>query len=313
MIRWGIIGLGNIAMRFMNSLAHHEDGITYAVASLTALKRDRFHEQYPAIKVYQNYDELLDDPAIDAIYIALRHNDHYQWALKALQRGKAVLCEKPATLSYEQTKELCETSQKEKVFFMEAMKTRCVPMMEKLKKVDIGTIQRVETSFCYESAYREGHYLYDQNQGGILYDVGTYNIATTLFWIKSPLKNIQTYSEKKYGVDAYDEVELCFEDGSTALLQMALDRNLPKKMRVIGSLGYLEAEPFYRPETVKVTLNSKESYSLYAPYIIDDFYTEIQEVHDCLKMGFIESSKMTHLDSLECMKIMEKIKESFDD
>lgn len=313
MIHWGIIGLGNIALRFMNSLSHHEEGITYAVASLTASKRDCFHEKYPAVKVYQNYDDLLNDPKVDAVYIALRHNDHYQWALKSLHSGKAVLCEKPATLSYQQTKDLCETSKKENVFFMEAMKTRFVPMMEKLKQVDIGTIQRVETSFCYESAYREGHYLYDLDQGGILYDVGSYNIAATLFWIDSPIKSIHTLSEKKYGIDAYDEVELCFENGSTALLQMALDRNLPKKMRVIGSLGFLEAEPFYRPETVKVTFNSKESYTLNAPYIIDDFYTEIQEVHDCMSKGFIESPKMTHQDSLECMKIMEKIKESFDD
>lgn len=313
MIHWGIIGLGNIAMRFMNSLSHHEEGITYAVASLTALKRDRFQEQYPAIKVYQNYDELLDDPKVDAVYIALRHNDHYQWALKALHRGKAVLCEKPATLSYMQTKELCETAKKENVLFMEAMKTRFVPMMEKLKQVDIGTIQRVETSFCYESAYREGYYLYDQYQGGILYDVGTYNIAAILFWINSPLKSLQSHCEKKYGVDAYDEVETCFENGSTAFLQMALDRNLPKKMRVIGSLGYLEAEPFYRPETVKVTLNSKESYTLYAPYIVDDFYTEIEEAHHCIHQGLVESPKMTHQDSLECMRMMEKIKESFDD
>lgn len=316
MIRWGIIGLGNIAMRFMKSLANSNEGVLYGVASLTPKKREMFQRQYPHIRVYEDYESLLDDPQIDAVYIAVRHQDHYQWAKEALQRQKAVLCEKPATLSYQQTKELCDLANLHQTFFMEAMKTRFVPLALELKKVIdegiIGDILKVETSFCYEIEYRQGSYLFETDQGGILYDVGTYNLAATLDYIHSPVRSIVTKIEKKYSVDVYDYVEIIFESGQRAILEMAMDRQKDKKMTIYGSLGYITAEPFYRPEQAKIFVNNQETV-LQKSYIYDDFFTEIEEVHRCLKNHWIESPRMTFQDSLDCIKVMERIKECFHD
>ncbi len=313
MIRWGIIGLGNIAMRFINSLANSSQGHLYAVASLTPSKRESFHQQYPGIHMYDSYEKLLDDECIDAVYIATRHADHYQWAKAALEKHKAVLCEKPATLSYQQTAHLCQLAKQNQTFFLEAMKTRFVPLVAEIKKViesgEIGDVLRVETSFCYDVDYREGHYLFDLQQGGILYDVGTYNLATILDYIHSPLQSIQTKWEKKFGVDAYDWVELTFESGQTGLLEMAMDRQKDKQMTIYGTLGKIQATPFYRPESAAIIVNDSTR-TIHKSYIYDDFFTEIEEVHDCLKNHLIESPKMTFQDSLNCMAIMEKIKES---
>lgn len=71
MIRWGIIGLGNIAMRFINSLANSSQGHLYAVASLTPSKRESFHQQYPGIHMYDSYEKLLDDECI-VLFISQR-------------------------------------------------------------------------------------------------------------------------------------------------------------------------------------------------------------------------------------------------
>lgn len=316
MIRWGILGIGNIAMRFMNSLANSEDGHLYAAASLTAHKRVSFHQLYPNVKVYDDYTTLLNDPSIDVVYIATRHLDHYQWAKAALERKKAVLCEKPATLSYQQTKELCELAKTQQTFFMEAMKTRFVPLVADMKKVVddglLGDILRIETAFCYDVDYREGHYLFEADQGGILNDVGTYNIATTLDYIHSPVQSVESTVVKKYGVDAYDYVEIIFASGQTALLEMALDRQKDKKMTIYGTQGTMTAEPFYRPEFAKITINNQEKV-IQKAYIHDDFFTEIEEVHHCLKNHKIESPRMTFQDSIDCMAVMEKIRESFHD
>lgn len=316
MIRWGILGMGNIAMRFMKSLENSETGYLYAGASLTTAKREQMTIEHPDILMYSTYDELLGDPQVDAVYIATRHNDHYRWAKAALLKKKAVLCEKPATLSYNQTLELCQLAKENQIFFMEAMKTRFVPLVADMKKVivsgEIGEIQRIETSFCYDVDYHEGHYLFDQDQGGILYDVGTYNIATTLDYITSPLQKVLTHVEFQNGIDSYDEVELFFESGQTARLEMALDRNKEKIMTIYGTQGTMTAVPFYRPEQAIITIHNQQRI-IEKPYVYDDFYTEIEEVHRCLKDHRIESPRMTFQDSLDCISVMEKIKESFHD
>lgn len=88
MVKWGILGAGNIAARFIESLFHSQEGELYAVASFTEEKRNYYKEKFPEIQVYKDYFELLDDPQVDAIYIATRHKDHYRWAKEALIRKK---------------------------------------------------------------------------------------------------------------------------------------------------------------------------------------------------------------------------------
>lgn len=312
MIRWGVLGLGSIATRFLESLVLHTEGEGYAAASYTAEKRNRFTELYPQMKVYNDYDDLLNDSKVDAVYIALPHADHYKWALKALQKGKAVLCEKPATLSYKETKELCDVSKENGVLFIEGIKTRFIPLVSELKKIDVGKIQRIETSFCYRREFNAEQFLFHPVQGGILYDVGSYCLGMILFWIDSPLKSIESNVKYKHGVDAEDWIELTFQSGQTALLEMSLDEERPRSMTVFGSSGKIEATPFYRPETATMISGNGEIKTFSKEYIYDDFYTEIAEVHDCLKKGIVESPKMTHKDSLKCVELIEIIKNSFE-
>lgn len=317
MIHWGILGLGNIASRFMKGLSYSENGKLYAVASQTDFKRESFAKEHQDVKVYSSYDELLEDENIDAVYIALRHADHYHWAKEALLRNKAVLCEKPATLSYWQTKELCELSKKKHTFFMEAMKTRFIPLIDDIKDIiakgTIGDVLRVETAFCSDVPYNEKSYLFDQIQGGALYDVAIYNIASILDYIDSPVCEVKTKCVKAYGVDAYDEVEVLFESGQTALIEVAIDRKKPKSMKIIGTKGTIHAEPFYRPTKAIVKFHNGESFTGEKPYIYDDFYGEIEEVHKCIGYVQVESERMSHQDSLDCMKLIEMIKESMHD
>ena len=156
----------------MQGLAYFDDASLYAIASYTAKKREEFVHEHPDVIAYDDYHALLDDKNIDAVYIAMRHNDHYQWAKEALMKGKAVLCEKPATLSLNQTQELCYLAIQNHTFFMEAMKTRFIPLIDDIKKeLDsgvIGDILNIETYFCSDVPYQPQHYLFDEKQGGAL-------------------------------------------------------------------------------------------------------------------------------------------------
>ena len=110
MIRWGIIGGGNIAHRFAESLKHFEGGELAAVSCRTQEKAEAFSREYPCRYIYDDYDRLLENEEIDAVYIGLPHDLHCQWAVRAMEAGKAVLCEKPAVLNAEETKEICRIS-----------------------------------------------------------------------------------------------------------------------------------------------------------------------------------------------------------
>ncbi len=310
MIRWGIIGLGRITHRFIEGLSYCDDGMLYAGASRTFETRKQFQKEHPNVKVYDNYDELLDDPMIDVVYIALRHKDHYEWSKKALLKNKAVLCEKPATLYYHQILDLVRISQQNHIFFMEAMKSRFIPLRDRLKtliqKDAIGDIIRIETSFCNQVPYDEKSYFFEKDQGGALYDVAIYNIASILDFISSQFEDIHIQQIRQYGVDVYDDIEIQFDSHQTARIECALDRQKEKKMVIIGTKGRIECVPFYRPTQATVIIND-ESYIIEQPYINDDFYTEIKAVHDAFNHHWNEHPQMTHDDSLRCIQLLENI------
>ncbi len=307
MIRWGVIGAGKIAARFIESLSHSDEGMLYAVASYTASKRELYKDK--ACIVYDDYMKLIDDKNVDVVYIALPHASHYKWALEALKHHKHVLCEKPATLSYSMTKELCDLSKENNVLFLEGMKSRFVPLIEELyrmnQKGELGHIQTIKTSFCSDASYDETCYLYDTKQGGALYDVGIYNIAKILDFIDDEIVSIGGTVEFKNGIDYYDYIELKFKGGQSAVIECAIDRAKEKSMIIETDAGVLKATPFYRPEVAY--FNDKQ---LHIPYIYDDFYTEILEVHKCIKEGRYESERMTHKDSLLCIELIERIRAS---
>lgn len=313
MIQWGIIGLGNIARRFAEGLSLSENGKLYAAASHSEEKRNYFQNKYN-IKTYADYHQLLNDENIDAIYIALPHGHHYQWAKEALNKNKAVLCEKPVTLFLEQLEELIEISQRKHIFFMEAMKTRFIPMNKEINKLikehKLGDILRIETSFCNDVPYNEYSYLFDKKQGGILFDCGIYNIASILQFIDSDIKDIKGKYVIKYDVDVDDEIELLFVSGQSAMIECSMIQSKEKEMRIYGSLGTLVCSPFYRPQDITLEYNDGNVYKdeiLYEKG--NDFYSEIEEVHRCLNNDEIESSLMTHLDSRKCIELMLRIKE----
>lgn len=152
MIKWGIIGAGNIANRFANSLEEVTDGELYAVANRTIEKAETFKANHPCEKAYGSYQELLDDDQVDAVYIALPHKYHLEWVLKAIQAGKAILCEKPATINQAEVSKIEAALNAKPVFFMEAMKSRFTPAYQAVKELvaqgEIGEVHTVTTSLC---------------------------------------------------------------------------------------------------------------------------------------------------------------------
>lgn len=314
MIKWGIIGLGNIANRFAKSLSYSNDGELYAIASKTKEKLNVFYEEHKCEKLYEDYDELLKDKDIDAVYIAIPHGLHKYWAIKALKHKKAVLCEKPVGLNAEEMREIKEEVILNNTFFMEAMKTRFISLIHDIKKIiknkEIGEITEIEANFCnHVTDIKEGSYLLDKIQGGALLDVGVYPLSFVMDMVDSKVKEVKSSMEvNEAGVDSYFKAILTFENGVTGIIEGAFDRNKERTAIIRGTKGYIEIPIYNRPSKATIFINHSESYTIEKELEFDDMYAEIKEVHNCLKSSKLQSEYLSLDESIRVMEILDEIK-----
>ncbi|OCB00796.1 Gfo/Idh/MocA family protein [Clostridium beijerinckii] len=314
MIRWGIIGLGNIALRFAKSLSYSNEGKLYAIASRTKEKRHEFYDKYNCEKVYESYNELLRDEEVDAVYIALPHGFHKHWSIEALKHKKAVLCEKPVGINSEEMVEIKKEALLNSTFFMEAMKTRFIPIISDIKKVirnkEIGDITAIEANFCNNvENIKPGSYLLDKDQGGALLDVGIYPLSFVMDMIDSEVKSVKSYMDiNESGVDSYFKAILTFEDGVIGTIEGAIDRNKERTAIIRGTNGWMEIPMYNRPNKAVVNLNSGKSYTIEKDIEFDDMYAEIKEVHNCLEESKLESDYLTLNESIRVMEVLDRIR-----
>ncbi|MDR3596120.1 Gfo/Idh/MocA family oxidoreductase [Clostridium sp.] len=314
MIRWGIIGLGNMAMRFAKSLSYSKEGELYAIASKTKEKRNAFYEKYNCEKVYEDYDKLLNDEKLDTVYIALPHGLHKYWSIKALRKNKAVLCEKPVGLNSEEMKEIKEEAILNNKFFMEAMKTRFIPLIQDIKRIirsnEIGEITTIEASFCNSvTEIKDGSYLLDKKQGGALLDVGIYPLSFIMDMIDSEVKAVKSNMEiNQAGVDSYFKAILTFQNGVTGTVEGAFDRNKERTAIIKGTKGCIEIPIYNRPSKVIVHLNESKPYTIEKELEFDDMYAEIEEVHQCLKKSKLQSDYLSLDESIRVMEVLDEIR-----
>jgi len=164
-VRWGFIGAGYIAkLALYPALLNSKDGEIYAVG---AKDRERGLALSPSGLVYTDYDELLADPKVEAIYISLPNSLHIEWSIKAMRAGKHVLCEKPAAMNVAQLKEAIAVANETGLIFMEASWNRWHPRTLRLKEiVDSGVIGEVKT---IRSAFTHAEALTSMNTPNTLY------------------------------------------------------------------------------------------------------------------------------------------------
>src|SRR5690606_6238892 len=184
-IRWGIIGLGHIANKFATDLLTIKDAELYAVASRKEESANKFASKYGAKKAYGTYEELANDPNIDAVYIATPHTFHRKNTLMCLEKGIAVLCEKPFAMNINEVEEMIAKSLEKDVLLMEAMWTYFLPhyqyVLEFLKRKELGEIIKIEADFGGKPTYDVTHRLFNKELGGgSLLDIGIYPIFVAL-------------------------------------------------------------------------------------------------------------------------------------
>ncbi|MFV0480284.1 MAG: Gfo/Idh/MocA family protein [Anaerorhabdus sp.] len=315
MITWGILGAGKIAHRFAESLSKVSDSKLVAVAARKEEKAIAFQTRYKAEKYYVDYEDLIHDDGIDAIYLALPHQLHKEWAIKAMEMGKAVLCEKPAVLSPLEMKEIIETAQSSNVLFMEALKSRFVPLhhelMELIASGVIGEVSHIETSMCIQLPTDEmgSTYHTQPHYGGALLDGGIYSASLIELFLSGEIQLDKLEFDVRDDVDYY--IDAYLSDGVvSARLEAAFDRSKPRNAVITGDKGSIEVIDFHRAQKMIVRVGSEEK-EIVHPYLVDDFYGQLTHFSNLIKSGAKQSDVMSLHHSLRCISIIECIKKGY--
>lgn len=257
-IRWGIIGPGSIAKAFFGGVNGSQHGVIAAIATRDPSKPN-LATDFPGIRVVHGYDALLADPEIDAVYIAVPHTGHAEWAIKAAQAGKHALVEKPFALSAHEISAVLHAHKKAGTFAGEAFMYRLHPqtakLLELIKSGVIGEVRMIQSSFGFSMGkFQPGHRLFasDLAGGGIL-DVGGYPVSMSRLIagaalgkpFADPIKVAGTAKLNAEGTDDWAAAVLTFENGIVAQVSCAVMANLDNVLRIHGSDGRIEVPDFW--------------------------------------------------------------------
>lgn len=251
-IRWGILSTGRIAQWFVEDFASVGNGQVVAVASRSLQSAQSFASRHGIGSAYGDYHEMLADPDVDVVYIGTPHTLHHQNCLDALSAGKAVLCEKPMTVSPAKCRSLRASAQQTGVYLMEAMWTWFLPAIRKAREWvaegRIGTLRHIKADFGYPVLpYDPGRREYDAALGGgCLLEMGIYPVALAwLFSGRDPLSLQVTSKFAPNGVE--DDLTVIFDYGdATATLATSFRCKLQNWAYIIGDEGYVAIPDFWR-------------------------------------------------------------------
>lgn len=313
-IKWGIIGLGGIANKLAQAVTSMSNVELVAVASRSKEKSETFGNKYGVTKdkCYGSYDEIVKDEEVEVIYVAVPHNFHKELSILCLKNSKAVLCEKPVTISEEEIREVIKVAEENKVFFMEAMKTRFLPVHRRAKELieegKIGEVRLLQADFGSLVPFDPEGRIYNKDlAGGALLDVGVYNISYSAFIFGNKPKAIDsTLYIGKTGVDENVSVTLTYENGEQAQLYGAVNAPTIREANIIGTKGRICIPRYSSGEKVILISDGKEEV-IDLPFEINGFEYQIEEVSNCIREGKLESKVMSWQDSIEVMKIMDEV------
>lgn len=231
-ILWGIIGLGNIAQKFATDLATVNNCELLAVASRSQEKATIFAKQFGAIRTYNSYEQLANDVEVDAVYIATPHAFHKEHSILCLQHKKAVLCEKPFAMNFQEVNEMISVAKENNTLLMEALWTCFLPhfnfILEIIENKKYGNLKKLEADFGFHRPYNTDSRLFKKEVGGgSLLDIGIYPIFTALSTLGTPntIKAKATFF--KNGADSSCSMIFEYDNSVKAHLKSTLIENTP--------------------------------------------------------------------------------------
>jgi D-xylose 1-dehydrogenase (NADP+, D-xylono-1,5-lactone-forming) len=287
MANWGIIGTGHIARKFAGALQASASEQCVAVASRDVERASAFAVDQGITRSYGNYAELLADPAVELVYVALPNALHAEWSIAAARAGKHVLCEKPLGRNAAEAAAMFEVARISGTWLMEAFMYRFHPqtlkVQELLRSGAIGPIKQIRASFSFYVTDPNNVRLSSDLAGGALMDVGCYcvNIARMAAGLRpSQVSAFATLAPS--GVDEQLAGLIAYPGGITAQIFCGLTAARHHHVQIVGGNGIIELDeaftvPTDKPSTIKLVRGRRmESVELISVPPTDHFVLEAE-------------------------------------
>jgi predicted dehydrogenase len=312
-IKMGIIGTGIIAEKMATTIREMADVEAYAVGSRSQDKAQAFADQWGFTHAYGSYTDLFKDPAVELVYIATPHSQHYENAKEALLNDKPVLCEKAFTATAWQAEELFELSRQRGVFITEAIWTRYVPLSHTINEVIesgiIGRPEMLSANLGYPLSHVERMQRADL-AGGTLLDLGVYPINFASMVFGGEVESVVSACTKTAtGMDEQESITLTYPGGRMAVLHSSMIAKTDRQGIVSGDKGHLIVQNINNPEKITVLGMDYETLAVYdQPQQITGFEYQVRASIEAIENGWIESPYMPHAESLRIMRLMDSLR-----
>ena len=311
-VKWGILGFASIAREsFIPALLKADNSEFYALASRSLDKLRQYGKCFNhPVKTYSNYDQLLDDPEIEAVYIPLPNSLHKEWTIKAARKGKHVLCEKPLALTSEDCREMIQECRRNNVKLMEGFMYRYSDRIAKAQKIilenKIGQVKYINSYFFSLASRACGDRINPTLGGGSLFDLGCYPVNLISMITGTEPVSISVEAIPINGVDRALSAILRYESGLIANINCGwINEFRSLGTTIMGTEGTLQIpEPFWgNPGSLLLTTpEGEEKISVDGT---DRFRAEIQDF-----AGAIRENRPVRVDveeSIRNLKIINQI------
>lgn len=316
-MKMGILGAGQIAgvmantVRLLNQNGHPEVEL-YAVAARELSRAESFAAAHGVQKAFGSYEEMLQDPALDFVYIATPHSHHYGHIKLCADHGKHILCEKSFTVSARQAEDAIRYARSKGVLVTEAIWTRYQPMRRIIREtLESGLIGEPRLLTANLGYFITGNHriVVPELAGGALLDVGVYtlNFAGMIFGHPDSVHGLCTKNEN--GVDLTDSITLTWQDGRVANLTAAANAVSDRYGVVYGTKGYMMVENINNPQGLRVyDAENRLIHSVSCPTQLTGYEYEVLEMVDCIRKGLPECPSMPHAETVYMMEQMDHLR-----
>ncbi|MCR4786205.1 MAG: Gfo/Idh/MocA family oxidoreductase [Lachnospiraceae bacterium] len=318
-MKMAILGAGGIAAIMAETIRPLEDVESYAIGSRDLRKAQAFAEKYGFRKAYGSYEEMLEDPEIDLVYIAVPHSHHHMWTLASLNAGKHVLCEKAFAVNERQTREMIELSEKKGLLLAEAIWTRYMPsrqiITEIVERGDIGRPRTISANLGYRIDMNE-RMVRPELAGGCLLDLTVYTLNfASMVWGDDIRRIAASCVKTDTGVDGQDTVMIEYQDDRMASLFTTMYTLTNRMGLICGTEGFIEVQNINNPEQIRVYSPDRNGPELRAcidvPEQITGYEYEVLACKKAIEEGRIECPEMPHSQTIQIMCQMDQIRKQF--
>lgn len=312
-LRWGILGAGSIARKFAAGLVSAEAAKLVAIGSRSQDKADAFGGEFDIPNRHGSYEALVDDADVDAIYVATPHPMHRPNSILCIEAGKAVLCEKPFTVNADEAREVIAAARDKGVFLMEAMWSRFLPAMVKLRELldgdAIGEVRMILGDFGFRCGWDPDSRLMDPAlAGGALLDVGVYPISLASMILGQPTGVAGSAHIGETGVDEQAGMVLTYAGGALAVLATGMRTATPHEAWILGTDGRIHLHAGWWSGSRITVCKADHAEDIDVGAVGNGYNYEADEVARCIAAGKTASDVMPLDETVSIMETMDRLR-----